>query len=245
MNKIQALAKEMKDFFSPGGVTDVYSICEHFDIRIIEEIIMADAYLECVNGKSYIVLKKSLNDFRKKFTIAHELGHFYMPWHSELMFGCDISEMDMEDYTIREKEANQFAAELLMPAEEFRRNFAGKISYNAISQLANCFAVSFQAALNRCIDMANEDCMVVCSVSKRVKWFKATEGFPCYIRGKKICEQSCADELADLRSFQTKTVEEPGYVWFANADDKEIVEESIMFPSYGEVISILHLKDEY
>lgn len=149
--------------------------------------------------------KKLLHDYRKRFTIAHELGHFYMPWHSELMFGCDISEMD----------------------------------------IANCFEVSFQAALNRCIDMANEDCMVVCSAAKRVRWFKATEGFPCYIRGKKICEQSCADELADLQSFQTKTVEEPGYVWFANADDKEIVEESIIFPSYGEVISILHLKDEY
>ena len=96
MNKIQSLAKEMKLFFSPEIVTDVYGICKQFGIEIIEAPIKADAYLECENGNSYIVLKESLNDNRKKFTIAHELGHFYIPWHSELMFGCDIKEMDFK-----------------------------------------------------------------------------------------------------------------------------------------------------
>lgn len=50
MNKIQALANEMKQFFSPQTVTNVYSICEQLEIEIVEALIQADAYFECENG---------------------------------------------------------------------------------------------------------------------------------------------------------------------------------------------------
>lgn len=245
MNKIQILAKELKSFFSPGIVTDVYSICKQLQIEIIEVSIKADAYLECDCGKSYIFLKKSLDDNRKKFTIAHELGHFYIPWHSELMFGCDINEIDFKnDYAPREKEANMFAAELLMPSEEFKKNFSSIISYKGISELANRFGVSFQAALNRSIEFAKEDCIVICSSHRQIRWFKATEDFPYYLKKGKVSELSGADELFDMKLFKTKLVKEPGYVWFCNADDIEIEEESIFFPKYDEVISVIHIKDE-
>jgi len=36
MNKIQALANEMKQFFSPQTVTNVYSICKQLEIEIVE-----------------------------------------------------------------------------------------------------------------------------------------------------------------------------------------------------------------
>ena len=245
MNKIQILAQELKDTFAPDLVTNVYSICNQLGIEIIEAPIKADAYLECTNGNSYIYLKKSLNEYRKKFTIAHELGHFCIPWHSELMFGCDIKEMDFKnDYTPREKEANIFAAELLMPTEEFKNFFSGQVNYTMVSELANIFDVSFQAALNRCIDFASEDCIVICSENRYIKWFKATEDFPFYLNRKKVSEISKADELFDLQIFQTKKIIEPGYIWFSDADDKDIEEESTAFPTYNEVISIIHLKDE-
>ena len=246
MNRVQVLAKEMKHFFSPETVTNVYDICRKLGIEIVEAPIKADAYLECENGNTYIVLKKSLYDKRKKFTIAHELGHFYIPWHSELMFGCDINEMDFKnDYAPREKEDNQFAAELLMPTEEFKAYFSGKVSYTEVSEMANIFDVSFQAALNRCIDMAYEDCLVVCSYDRCIRWVKATEDFPLFITRKNVSQLSGADELFDSQLFQIKTIEEPGYVWFGNDTDRTIYEESIAFPNYKQVITIIHLKDEF
>jgi len=161
------------------------------------------------------------------------------------MFGCDIKEMDFKnDYAPREKEANLFAAELLMPMKEFKNHFSGKICYTTVSELANIFDVSFQAALNRCIDLAFEDCMVVCSIDRRIKWFNATEDFPLLVNRKTVSELSGADELFDMQIFQVKTIEEPGYIWFCNADERDVVEESIAFPNYNEVISIIHLKDE-
>jgi len=53
MNKIQALANEMKQFFSPQTVTNVYSICKQLEIEIVEAIIQADA---CLNVKMEIVI---------------------------------------------------------------------------------------------------------------------------------------------------------------------------------------------
>ena len=69
--------------------------------------------------------------------------------------------------------------------------------------------------------------------------------FPLFINRKKVSELSGADELFDLQLFQVKTIQEPGYVWFSNADDIDIEEESVLFPTYNEVISIIHLKMNY
>ena len=241
--QIKRLASEIKCFFSPGRSTNVYNICRQLGIDIEEADIKADAYLKCENGETYIVLKKSLSDNRKKFTIAHELGHFNIPWHSELMFGCDISEMDFKkDYGPREQEANFFAAELLMPTDTFKSDFSGYINYTEVSGLAQKYEVSFQASLNRCIDLAKEDCMIVCSANRNVKWFKATEDFPLFLRLGKINKMSVADELFDIKVFDRKTSIEPSYIWFSNADDGDIEEESIFFPAHKEVISIIHLK---
>ena len=116
-----------------------------------------------------------------------------------------------------------------------------KVGINGFGRIGT---LAFQAALNRCIDLANEDCIAICSINRCVKWFKSTEDFPLFINRKKVSELSGADELFDLQLFQVKTIQEPGYVWFSNADDKDIEEESVLFPTYNEVISIIHLKNE-
>ncbi|TRX75655.1 ImmA/IrrE family metallo-endopeptidase [Pseudomonas mangiferae] len=55
---------------------------------------------------------------RRKFTLAHELGHIIIPWHT----GTVVSHLENKkgeyafEYERMEQEANRFAAELLMPA---------------------------------------------------------------------------------------------------------------------------------
>lgn len=87
---------------------------------------------------------------RRRFTAAHELGHFVL--HRETMgrFRADTDETLQEaDGALAdqmEREANRFAAELLMPeevcrrrAEEFRRRFRccprGVLAYRLMSEL--------------------------------------------------------------------------------------------------------------
>ncbi len=55
---------------------------------------------------------------RRRFTLAHELGHILIPWHmGSFVDSLDLHQTDdSEEYWAFEEEANEFAAELLMPA---------------------------------------------------------------------------------------------------------------------------------
>ena len=73
-----------------------------------------------------ILVNSSAPPTRQKFTLAHEIGHIVIPWHT----GTIVSHVDPgeSDYAYQqmESEANRFAAELLMPTEwltsEFERS---------------------------------------------------------------------------------------------------------------------------
>jgi Zn-dependent peptidase ImmA (M78 family) len=60
---------------------------------------------------------------RRKFTLAHELGHIVIPWHT----GTIITHLNPDRvdaaYMQMETEANRFAAELLMPSDWLTEQF--------------------------------------------------------------------------------------------------------------------------
>lgn len=83
-------------------------------------------------GKPSVYINSSKPEVRRRFTLAHELGHVIIPWH----IGNIISHVDVtgdeeevrnkhklikDDFPSRykqiEKEANRFAAELLIPTK--------------------------------------------------------------------------------------------------------------------------------
>jgi Zn-dependent peptidase ImmA (M78 family) len=77
----------------------------------------------CLNlkapGKEQTVVVNAKNPkARQRFTLAHELGHILIPWHT----GSVVDHLDPEEtggiegYWAMEQEANAFAAELLMPS---------------------------------------------------------------------------------------------------------------------------------
>lgn len=82
------------------------------------------------------------NEARKRFTLAHELGHFLLG-HSEYMSGekCHESSLDLEnpcevgirDVMRMEWQANQFASCLLLPKKEFVQMFCSIAAINGLS----------------------------------------------------------------------------------------------------------------
>ena len=70
-------------------------------------------------GKSRILVNNTVTPSRKRFTIAHELGHIVIPWHTGIIVDYSTSEYDdySIDYAELEHEANLFAAELLLPSD--------------------------------------------------------------------------------------------------------------------------------
>jgi Zn-dependent peptidase ImmA (M78 family) len=66
-----------------------------------------------------IWLSNRLGPVRRRFTLAHEIGHIIIPWHA----GSIVDDLEAPrtgargKYREMEAEANRFAAELLMPTE--------------------------------------------------------------------------------------------------------------------------------
>lgn len=95
-----------------------------------------------------ILVNSNDKPFRKRFTIAHEVGHYL------LHFGEKDGELVDHDLDLfrdaennssewaKEIEANQFAAALLMPADKVRENW--KV-IRSIEKLARVFNVSEEA----------------------------------------------------------------------------------------------------
>jgi len=110
-----------------------------------------DIYINSANSKP-----------RQAFTIAHELGHIFIPWHPCATISCSISEAARHTHPI-ESEANRFASELLMPTSWVKDllNYGGvtyaitTLTTNSISLEAACIAIQRSAATPICIDVFN------------------------------------------------------------------------------------------
>lgn len=75
----------------------------------------------CIQRKSdkpLVILDALQASKRKRFTLAHELGHLIIPWHTGTMICHTEGHLKYDDYSYTqiEAEANRFASELLMPS---------------------------------------------------------------------------------------------------------------------------------
>ncbi|MBX3446419.1 MAG: ImmA/IrrE family metallo-endopeptidase [Parvibaculaceae bacterium] len=72
-----------------------------------------------------ILVREKQSQRRKRFTVAHELGHVVIPWH----IGTIVDHVDGhgggdDAYWIMENEANTFASELLIPSDWLKAKVA-------------------------------------------------------------------------------------------------------------------------
>lgn len=107
---------------------------------------------------AHIVTHEENHSNRQRFTIAHEIGHYYLKHqfeegeHVHVDRGHYISQRgpkSSDGTDIKEIEANQFAASLLMPSKFVRAKVAelkvGSLLDYHVSQMAEQFEVSEQA----------------------------------------------------------------------------------------------------
>lgn len=84
------------------------------------------------NGQTYIVINRAIdNEGRKHFTIAHELGHYFLSHQlKQNTFYCSKNEIVEEGLWKDpiEQEANYFASCLLMPEEKVKNAFLAMLA---------------------------------------------------------------------------------------------------------------------
>ena len=142
------------------GAVPIEKIVEKYGIQInyldLSEEISGAMKREGKSGKPVIIVNSKHLDERKRFTIAHELGHFLL--HSLTPNHIDKQGVYFRDgdsstgENIMEIQANQFAAELLMPINALKKDFfenskliKGDDPTELIEKLAEKYKVSKQA----------------------------------------------------------------------------------------------------
>lgn len=133
------------------------------------------------NGKSHVT--------RQRFTIAHELGHWMIPWHTmggKTSFECDSKNTIDTLQTVNKQtaiprieiEANRFAANLLMPKYEFKLATKNEPCLIKLRQLAFDYQVSFQACCLRFRELSDYDCAIIQHKDFLITNIYLTRNFP-------------------------------------------------------------------
>lgn len=102
---------------------------------------------------------------RARFTVAHELGHFFIDEHRNALLAGKSPHFSFTEHPSDnpvEAEANLFAANLLMPTQEYRKALMeGSVGLNGIIDAASTFAVSIQSSALRFTAVGRKPCAIV------------------------------------------------------------------------------------
>lgn len=139
---------------------DIYSIALNLgadvrEVKFLERKISGFIKRDTKEGKPIIAVNEEDPLKRKRFTVAHELGHFLLHLQEDNFHIDEKVEMvhfrnEISSTATQEKEiaANQFAAELLMPTEEVAKKLEeskDEDPQQTTARLAEYFGVSDMA----------------------------------------------------------------------------------------------------
>ncbi len=189
-----------------------------------------------------------------RFTVAHELGHYFLDGHYEYIFpdgkARHESATGFTSDDRHEREADTFAAGLLMPEKLFRASCArSKPGLTAIEDLAGACGTSLTATAIRYARLSDELVAVVCSLADRVQfafmseslksrrdlnWIKKNTGLPHGTATARF-NRDQTNVAKARRTTSASTMD----TWFDGGGDSELVEEVIGLGAYGRTLTVL------
>ncbi|MBN2068431.1 MAG: ImmA/IrrE family metallo-endopeptidase [Opitutales bacterium] len=138
----------------------------------------ADAWLlRRRDGRGVIRLNSNIQEpARKRFSIAHEIGHWIM--HPNLQQGFLCAAQDFQDYarSPEEAEANWFAATLLLPKSLLPKDqFNKDPCFEIVRKIAFQFQTSLTATARRYVELSKFSVILVSSTNGEIKWSIASK----------------------------------------------------------------------
>jgi Zn-dependent peptidase ImmA (M78 family) len=184
---------------------------------------------------------------RRRFTIAHELGHFLL--HSDRRIPCSprVIEGWKEDQPKPEREADSFASELLLPtADVIERVNHRWPSIEVIVDLADHFGSSLMATARKFCDVAPQPCAVVWTSERRIRWFHGSQSFRNFIEvGEEVDPASVAHRAYVGKVLPKEMEEVPAEAWISSywlKDGAMVSEEAVSMPFYQGCLSLIWIR---
>lgn len=253
-----------KSFLHKHGFAEITNIPMEIIVNglgamLIEEPIRnADGIIHFGNPLSLIKVNSEIKyEARKRFTIAHEIGHLLMHKDIEPHFENTNTLNWFSDNEkqlkkgIQELEANEFAAELLMPDKVFHSEAVKQsFSPDLLRHLADRFQTSITSTAFRYLDLSIHPICIFFISNGIVKYWKKSPDLNVYCKDiTKLSppEDSVAQEYIDadygfIYSGKEKTQEIVKSTWFrvnAYEIDSKFYEYCIPTKLYKTIISVV------
>ena len=198
-----------------------------------------------------IIFNSSNSKGRINFTIAHEFGH-YLLHRINYPKGFECNANDMMNWDSKfgqlEHQANVFAANLLMPLDDFRE----QIDVNAIPTIqdlkdcANRYGVSLTSAISRWLQYTKRRAVLVISREDFILWARSSEsalktGLYYKVRNSspiEISTQSIPRQNLGVFNMPA-TISHSKKVWL----NQPCTEEAQFIKRYNFSISLPHFED--
>lgn len=205
------------------------------------------------NGKSIVTLNSNIEfPQKKRFVLSHELGHILLHAGKDVTFSDDYNTLEAYKHGSQEREANDFASELLMPTETFkaacnRQKFGSAL----IRSLAEKFNTSLTSTVYRYIDLGPHPICVFYSKDGIVQYWKKSKTFSYWLNDRnrlRVPSDSVAEEFFGKgRIYAMNDSDQTIYksTWCelsSNETDSQMFEYCIITPQYNTVLSIVWAK---
>lgn len=214
-----------------------------------------DGLLECRNSAFHIYINvdtnKGSHSARARFSFAHELGHYFLDSHrSALSRGVPShgSKADFESGDLAaEREADMFAAHLLLPALQVKKAARHCIDAAEIMRLAQLFCTSLSATAIRCarLDLAPLIVMRWTAATRAWCWsssvFEQRTGNKAFRSIDRIPSDSATRQMLVGDPYENETITQKGTTlstWFpgvraGSSYDDILIEECISLGPHG------------
>lgn len=205
----------------------------------------AEARLSRSPKLSFIRVNNAIREpGRRRFAIAHELGHLLLQESSQFALCEDKDLLPFYTNSPDELEASAFAAALLMPAKMFEPLCqSARPSLKYLGEMADRFKVTLIAASSRYIQFCPHRCCLVISKDAKTRYHRKTKDFGYFITPRE--DLSSATYAADFFKGERlpdgmREVQATAWLEGERIDSsKTIQEESIAMPSYRSVLTLL------
>lgn len=199
-------------------------------------------------NRARILLNQNIREpARKRFTLAHEMGHYVMPSHGREGSICRAADVETWDDQIRatEREANTFAASILMPDVICKPYVREEPAFRHVESMKDACRTSLTATLVRYVQLSSFAVAMVYAQSGAVRWSVRSSEFPFFIPKRQLSADSFAADAYAGAGVPDELESVPASAWL---DDYRLLEGARIFEvsrhltSYDATVTLLHVR---
>lgn len=193
------------------------------------------------------------NNGFQRFSICHELGHYFLPGHFESLFKYDqvhSSKAGFKSNSIHEKEADEFACGLLMPKKLIDPYLdENKYGLETIKQLSEKCGTSLTSTSLRSIQRTSEAAAIIVSSGNQIDYcfmsyeLKEYRNLLWPHKGNLVPNSAITSKFLKDDTNIKKSKELEAYIavdsWLKNSVSGECKEEVIGLGAYGKTLTVL------